>query len=170
MAGSKAVTGVFEYIDDVLSAAKTMREKALEHKVYSPALNHEIIHEVSPERSAVRFFTGLGGVTGLTAGFALAIWTSLDYPMRTSAKDIVSVPGFVVCGYEWTILYGGLMTLLGLLVLCGIPNVLRKVGYHPRFSDDRFGVVVDCDAAQVDEIKSIFEKAGAEEVVVSEGL
>jgi len=170
MSEVKAVTGVFEYVDQLLTATNEVKAKEYKFTVYSPALNHEIVHEISPERSHVRFFTGFGAVCGLIAGFTLAIWTSLDYPLRTSAKEIVSIPGFVVCGYEWAILWGGLATLTGMMILCKIPNLVRKVGYHPRFSDDRFGVVVNCPSEEVENLKNSLTKAGAEEVIVSEAL
>ncbi|MBX7144486.1 MAG: DUF3341 domain-containing protein [Oligoflexia bacterium] len=170
MRGSKAVTGVFKYIDDTTKAVKRVQAENLEYKVYSPVPNHEIEELTVPGKSPVRFVTGTGAVTGLVFGFALAILCSLDYPMRVSAKDVVSVPGFVVIGYECTILLGGIFTLLGLLHFCRIPDIFRKPGYDPRFSDDRFGVVVGCEPQQVDRVKAALSEAGAEEVSVDEGL
>jgi hypothetical protein len=170
MKGSKAVVGVFTHIDDTLSAIQVAKEREWDYRVYSPVPHHEIEEATMPDKSPVRFFTFVGAVSGLVGGFGLAIWTSLDYPMRVSAKDVVSVPGFVVIGYECTILLGGIFTLLALILFCKLPNLLRISGYDPRFSQDKFGVVVGCDGSMIEEVKGKLAKAGADEVHVREGL
>lgn len=170
MKGTKALVGVFTYMDDAISAVKLAKDSQLDFKVYSPVPNHELEHATYPERSPLRFITGTGAVTGLCAGFALAILCSMDWPMRVSAKDIVSIPAFIVIGYEWTILFGALFTLKGLLVLGRIPNPFKKVGFDPRFTQDKFGVVIGCENDDVDTLKQKLEKCGADEVLVKEGL
>jgi len=90
--------------------------------------------------------------------------------MRTSAKNIVSVPAFFVPGYEWTILFGGLGTLLAIFIFCKIPSVLRTAGYDPRFSHDKFGVVVACTGNQVEGVKKHLFDSGADEVDVRDSL
>lgn len=170
MSSAKVVVGVYAYIDDLAKAIKNIRDQHLSYKVYSPVPSHEIEELTLPGKSPVRFVTGFGAVFGITFGFALAILCSMDYPLRVSAKDIISIPGFVVIGYECTILLGGIFTLLALLHFCRIPDIFRKPGYDPRFSDDKFGIVVDCDKNAVDKIKAVLSEAGAEEIRVEEGL
>lgn len=170
MKGNKAVVGVFTYVDDVISAIKRVKDANLDYKVYSPVPNHELEHLTLPGKSPVRFVTGFGALAGITFGFFLAIWCSMDYPLRVSAKDIVSVPGFVVIGYECTILLGGIFTLLALLHFCRIPDIFRKVGYDPRFSDDKFGLVVGCERDDLESVQSVLVESGAEEVEVRDGL
>ncbi len=168
--GYKAVVGVFTYIDDLVRAIDVAKEKKLDYRVYSPVPHHLIEEATFPEKSPVRFITGTGAVTGLCFGFALAIMCSLDYPLRVSAKDVVSVPGFVVIGYECTILFGAIATLLAMLHFCRIPDILRKVGYDPRFSRDKFGIVLGCEGEQVDKTSKELKAAGADEVQVREAL
>ena len=170
MKGPKAVVGVYTFIDDALSAIDLAKASNLDYRVYSPVPHHELEEATLPGKSPVRFLTGAGAVMGCSAGFALAIWTSLDYPLRVSAKDVVSVPGFFVIGYECTILFGGIFTLLALLHFCRLPNILRKVGYDPRFSQDKFGVVIGCQSAMVDDLVARLHKTGADEIQVREGL
>jgi hypothetical protein len=90
--------------------------------------------------------------------------------MRTSAKNVVSIPAFFVPGYEWTILFGGLGTLMSILVFCRLPSVCRAAGYDPRFSNDKFGVVVACAGNQVDDVKRRMLDSGADEVDVRDSL
>jgi hypothetical protein len=170
MKGNKAVVGVFSYVDDAIKAIRRFQADKREITVYSPVPNHELEELVIPGKSPVRFVTLTGALAGLTGGFALCIWCAMDYPMRVSAKDVVSIPGFVVIGYECTILLGGIFTMLALLHFCRIPDIFRKVGYDPRFSDDKFGVVVGCDRDDLDQVQSVLTDAGAEEVQVRDGL
>lgn len=170
MKGPKAVVGVYTFLDDALAAIQLAKAGNLDYRVYSPVPHHDLEEATLPGKSPVRFLTAIGGILGCTAGFALAIWTSLDYPLRVSAKDVVSVPGFFVIGYECTILFGGIFTLLALLHFCRLPHLLRRVGYDPRFSQDKFGVVIGCQTQMVDEVVEKLRQTGADEVQVREGL
>lgn len=167
---SRAVVGVFTYMDDALEAVKKVKSANMDYRMYSPVPRHEIEEVTYPQKSPVRTFALVGAITGCTAGFALAILCSLDWPMRTSAKNIVSIPAFFVPGYEWTILFGGLCTMLAILILCRLPSVVRAAGYDPRFSNDKFGVVVACASSQVDDVKRGMLDSGADEVDVRDSL
>jgi hypothetical protein len=170
MKGTKAVVGIFTYLDDTIGAIKKVQAANFDYRVYSPFANHEIEEATSHTKSNIRIVSLVGAIVGLCAGFALAIMCSLDWPMRVSAKDIISIPGFVVIGYECTILFGAVATLLAMFHFCRIPDILRKVGYDPRFTNDKFGVVVGCDSAQVDEVMAQLKSAGADEVEVRDGI
>jgi hypothetical protein len=164
------VVGVFDYLDDTLKAVEATKEQSFDYRVYSPVPRHEIEEATFPKKSPVRFFTWAGGVTGLTFGFGLAVMCSLDYPLRVSAKDIVSLPGFFVIGYECMILFAALATFGALLHFCRLPNILRKAGFDPRFTDDKFGVVVSCERSDVEKVTANLRAAGAREVEVRDGL
>ena len=167
---TRAVVGIFTYMDDALEAVKKVKSANHEYRMYSPVPRHEIEEVTYPEKSPVRIVSLVCAITGCTCGFALAILCSLDWPMRTSAKNIASIPAFFVPGYEWTILFGGLGTLMAIFVFCKIPNVLRTAGYDPRFTHDKFGVVVACAGNQVDDVKKRMMDSGADEVDVRESL
>lgn len=170
MKGTKVVVGVFSYMDDMLNACRRVKEAGFEFKTYSPVPVLEASYLADDSRSDVRFITGTGALTGITFGFSLAILCALDWPLRTSAKDVISIPAFVPIGYECTILFGGLATLLAVLHFCRLPFISRKVGYDPRFSGDKFGVVVGCDSDQIEDISKKLRDSGAEEVEVQDGL
>ena len=168
--GNKVVVGVFSYLDDAMNAVKDAQKHDLDYRVYSPVPNHDLEALTYPEKSPVRLVTATGAVTGLIAGFSLAILCSLDYPLRVSAKNIISPPGFVVIGYECTILFGAIFTLLAMFHFCKIPDLFRKIGYDPRFSCDKFGVVVGCESSDIDQVKKRLLSCGAEDVDVRDGL
>jgi hypothetical protein len=167
---SRAVVGVFTYMDDALEAVQQVKASNMDYRMYSPVPRHEIEEVTYPEKSPVRRFSLIGAITGCASGFALAILCSLDWPMRTSAKNVTSIPAFFVPGYEWTILFGGLSTMLAILILCRLPSVIRAAGYDPRFSNDKFGVVVACAGNQVDDVRKRLLDAGADEVDVRDSL
>lgn len=167
---SRAVVGIFTYMDDALSAVKAVKSANFDYRMYSPVPRHEIEEVTYPQKSPVRLVALTAAITGCASGFALSIWTSLDWPMRASAKNIASIPAFFVPGYEWTILFGGVATLFSIFAFCGIPNVLRTAGYDPRFSHDKFGVVVACAGNQVDEVRQKMLASGADEVDVRDSL
>jgi molybdopterin-containing oxidoreductase family membrane subunit len=100
----------------------------------------------------------------MSSGFALTIWTALKWNLITGGKPVVSIPPFVVIAFELTILLGGLCTLLGLLVTARLPSLKGSPRYDPRFSVDRFGVEVTCEAAERGAIEHLLRGAGAEEV------
>ena len=170
MKGTKAVVGVFTYVDDAALAVKAAQTKKLDFKVYTPTYIPELDHLADTKRSKVAMFSITGALTGITAGFTLAILCGMDWPLRVSAKDIVAPPAYIVIGYETMILFGAIFTLLGLLHFCRLPDIFRKIGYDPRFSDDKFGVVIGCEPEQLDEVKLCLEKSGADEVRVEDGL
>lgn len=170
MRGTKAVTGVFTYHDDVLRAIGAAKEKNLDFEVYSPVPTAGILEATMPPKSPSRIFSLIGALLGFVAGWALPILCSLDWPIRVSAKDIVSLPAFFVIGYECTILFGAIFTLLSIVVLCRVPDVFRQVGYDPRFSGDKFGVVVGCDTNALDTVRDMLQGAGADEVQVRDSL
>jgi molybdopterin-containing oxidoreductase family membrane subunit len=106
----------------------------------------------------------VGALTGTASGFALTIWTALKWNLITGGKPVVSIPPFVVIAFELTILLGGLCTLLGLFVTAQLPSLRMSPRYDPRFSADRFGVEVTCDAAERRVVEDVLRSAGAEEV------
>lgn len=167
---TKVVVGVFSFVDDTLKAIDAIKQSGYTYKVYTPVPDPDIWEATVPAKSPVRFVTGVGALSGLVAGFALAIWTSLDWPMRTSAKTIASIPAFVVVGYEWTILWGAMFTLGAMFFFCRFPTIFRQPGYDGRFSGDKYGVVVDATPDVVESIKEKLHKSGAEEVHVTEAL
>jgi len=159
------VVGVFGTLDAALLALRELKAKGYDGlTVYSPVPNHELEDVLGHGVSPVRLFTLFGALSGTAFGFFYAIATSLDWPLVTGGKPIVSWPPFIVIGFETTILIGALATVAGMFLLAGLPKLGRAPGYDPRFSDDKFGVVAFGGPAQLAEAREIFAAAGAEEI------
>jgi Protein of unknown function (DUF3341) len=162
------VLGVFAHVDTASRAISDLRARGLGRvAVYSPVPLDEFEEALTGHalpRSPVRLFTLVGGLTGTAAGFALTIWTSLKWGLVVGGKPIVSIPPYVVIAFELTILLGGLCTLLGLLVTARLPAFRTPPRYDPRFTVDRFGVEVTCEAGERPAVEDVLRRAGAEEV------
>lgn len=164
---SASVLGVFAHVDTTVEAIRQLRAKGYpDLTVYTPAPVVDIEDEVERVRplSKVRLFTLIGGLTGTATGFFLTIWSSLIWSLITGGKDPVSYPPFIVIAFELTILFGGLSTVVAVLVLGRLPKIKRSPTYDPRFSLDRFGVAVSCPVDRADAVGALLTSAGAEEV------
>ena len=167
MAQAASVVGVFAHVDATVRAIQALRGRGLsDFSVYTPVPIEEIEEAVDHDKplSRVRLFTLIGGLTGTATGFFLTIWSSLKWNLVTGGKPIVSIPPFVIIAFELTILFGGLCTLLGLLVLGRLPKFRRSSNYDPRFTVDRFGIEVRCPSSMTEAARQCLREAGAQEV------
>ena len=156
---------IYDEAPKAAAAAYGVRALRLgEVTAYAPAPDHAIEAVLSRRVSPVRVFALIGGIVGCVLGFAVPIYTALDWPLITGGKPIVSMPPFVVIAFELTILLASLGAILGFLVLSGLPRLSSGLPYDPRFSVDRWGVLVACTADQVDLVRARLNEAGAEEV------
>lgn len=159
------VLGIFDGLPDAASAIERLRERGMKNlTVFSPAPRHELEHALEPPQSPVRLFTLVGGLTGAATGFALPIWTSIDWPLVTGGKPIISLPPFVIIAFELTILFGALATVAGLLITAGLPKARPRVVYDPSFSAGRFGVYAEVPPEETNEARALLQESGAAEV------
>jgi len=144
---------VFDLPGDVATVVTKLRGRGFSDiTTYSPAPFAEIEDAESPKPSAVRYFTLIGGLTGVFLGFLMQIWMSLDWPIKIAGKPFASIPPYVIIGFELTILFGGLLTAAGLFVVGGLFPRKLDPGYSSRFSAEEFGVVVKCQDRDVVEL------------------
>jgi molybdopterin-containing oxidoreductase family membrane subunit len=164
---TETVVGVFAHVDTTVKALEELRAKGYHDlEVYTPAPVHEIEEVMERGRpvSRVRLFTLIGGLTGTASGFILTIWSAMQWGLVTGGKPVASIPPFVVIAFELTILFGGLSTVLGMLLLGRLPRFWPSPAYDPRFSNDRFGVAVRCAVGRGASVSAILQTSGAEEV------
>jgi hypothetical protein len=159
--------GVFEYLDDAMEAVTKLKGQGFKVHAMTPTYFHELEEVVDERRSATRWVTLAGALLGCAGGFALCIWTSLDWPIITGGKEIVSLPPFVVIGFECTILIGSLFNLAALLAFSGLPKFVEEEGYDRRFSEDRIGLWVATAPDKARQAADLMKSAGAEEARVA---
>ena len=161
------VMGVFFYVDDAADAIHTLRQSGIGPiSVFSPIPHHQLEHAMEQGPSLVRWVTFAGGLVGITGGFALCIYSVLSWPLVVGGKELISIPPFVVIGYESMILLGALFNLLGMLALARLPQVKSKAPYDPRFTEDKIGIWVPCRGEAVRKVEAMMRGHQAEEVHV----
>jgi hypothetical protein len=164
---TQTVLGVFAHVDTTVQALETLKSKGYHDlTVYTPVPIHDIEEVLERDRpvSRVRLFTLIGGLTGTASGFLLTIWSAMQWGIVTGGKPVASIPPFVVIAFELTILFGGLATLIGMVVLGRLPRFRPTPTFDPRFTNDRFGVAVHCPPDRNGSVRDILRGAGAEEV------
>jgi len=146
MNGSKqGILASYEYLDSAVEAIAALRDAGFGRRAiraFAPVPEHDLEHAMGYHYSPVRVFALVGALTGTATGFALSLFTSLDWPLVVGGKPMVSIPAFVVIAFELTILFGALSTVIGLFINMRIPNIRPLVVYDPEFSAGRFGVYV----------------------------
>ena len=169
MSGNKSqrdILGIFAHTDCLMQALGKARDEGIEIRdVYSPVPNEEVLEFLHPKRSPVRFATFIGGVSGLVGGLALTLFTSMIWNLVVSGKPVTSVIPFLIVGFEGTILFGAIGTLLALLATARLPNIKFPTNaYRPEFSDDRFGLWLTSPSDKVDFTLNLLKEAGAVDV------
>ncbi|MEJ7810453.1 MAG: DUF3341 domain-containing protein [Gemmatimonadaceae bacterium] len=161
----RGVIGVFRELDAVVDAIGALRkQRAGEMTVYSATPRHELDHALHHGPSMVRRFTLLGGLTGATFGYWIAIWCSEYWPLVVGGKPIASWVPYTIFGFEMMVLVGSLSTVIGLFINARIPRLTMTVGYDRRFSDGDFGIWVACPPERQREVESALRANGAVEV------
>jgi len=155
---TQGILASFDYLDSAVEAIGALRKAGFKKRsitAYAPVPEHDLEHAMGYQQSPVRVFALVGALTGTATGFALAIFTSMDWPLVTGGKPIVSIPAFVVIAFELTILFGALSTVIGLFINTRLPHLRPLVVYDPEFSAGRFGVYVAASPEKMEEARRI---------------
>jgi hypothetical protein len=151
----------YEYLDSTVDTIKELRAKGFEEiTAFSPFPEHHIEEALGYKTSPIRLFTLVGGLTGAATGLAFTVYTSLDWPLVTGGKPILSIPAYVIPTFEMMILFGAFFTVIGVLWNMRIPELKSTVVYDPELSGGRFGVYVTAPPARMAEVRQILESNG----------
>ena len=158
MSARHGILASYDYLDSAVEAIEALREAGFKRRsirAYAPVPEHDLEHAMGYGQSPVRVFALVGALTGTATGFALAIFTAMDWPLVTGGKPIVSIPAFVVIAFELTILFGALSTVIGLFINTRLPHLRPLVVYDSEFSAGRFGVYVSASPDQLGRAREI---------------
>ena len=163
------LVGTFELPGPVADLAKRLRSRGYNDlEIYSPVPAPELDEALDEKPSRVRIFTLIGGLAGVTTGYAMTIWMANDWQIMLGGKPFSSIPPYTIIAFELSILFGGLMTALGLFVVGKLPRTKLDANYDRRFSAEEFGLVVRCRDRDVSEIDALLRASDAKEVEVVE--
>ncbi len=166
-AGYPSVLAVFSNAGRLVAAAKACCDAGFQvMETFSP-VKIEVLDEVLKQpKSPVRLFTLIGAVAGLAGGFWLAIGTALVNSLVVGGKPPVSLIPFCVVGFEGTILLGSVGNLIGLVACARLFRLETAPYYDPRFSRDKFGLLVSCGAGQIEQLQGLLSPTDPEEIHV----
>lgn len=165
MASRPELLGIFAHADALLAAISRLKESGGSIRtVFSPVPLHGLQEALKTRPSPVRYGTLLGAILGVLGGFSLAAYSNLQWEFITGGKPVLAWIPFVVVGFEFSILLGVLFTVGSMLIISRLPRFHLPGPYDPRFSVDRFGVLVDCREEEKEMFSSILRDSGAEEV------
>ena len=160
---------VYDRPDHIAEAVIRLKGRGYDDlETYAPAPFPELDDAVLEKPSLVRLFTLIGGLTGVVTGYALTIWMANDWQIMLGGKAFSSIPPYTIIAFELTILFGGVLTVLGLFGVGRIYPRKLDPAYSPRFSAEEFGLVVQCRDRDVVEIEGLMRENHAKEVTLVE--
>jgi hypothetical protein len=102
---------------------------------YSPFPVEGLAEALGSKSTIIPYITLTGGILGALSGYGLQFWVHvLALPINVGGRPLNSWPMFIPVTFEMAVLGAGLFTLVGLLVLNGLPQP-----YHPVFNVAAFG-------------------------------
>jgi hypothetical protein len=108
---------------------------------YTPYPVHEAEEILQVKTSPLRFFTLIGALSGLLFGFFITIWMSMDWPIIRGGKPIVAFPAFVIVAFELTVLFGGVISFIGYLLLSKLPSIKKII--EPEEYGNKFVILIE---------------------------
>ena len=164
MNSKKTISGSFEYVEDLVKCIEHFKKDNRKFITFSPIPNHEVEKALGQKKSSVGLFTLGGAITGLVFGFSLAVFTAAEWNLVLGGKPPVTLIPFFIIGFEFTILFGAIATLIGLIVSLKLPSYKKIKGYKPEFSVGHFGIAIQVDENEIPKITEILKLFGSKEV------
>ncbi|MCC6509112.1 MAG: DUF3341 domain-containing protein [Pirellulaceae bacterium] len=155
-----------EYSDenDLLDACRKVRDSGYTRTdAFAPFPIHGIDEALGIKPTILPWITLCCGLTGLTGALLMEYWmNAVSYPYIISGKPFFSLPAFIPVMFECTILFSAFSTVIGMVLLNGLPKFSNPVFTNPRFdraTDDRFFLWVDSRDRYFngDKVKSLLE-------------
>ena len=162
--------GVYELPGQIAAAVTQLRNRGYtDLETYAPAPFMEVEDAVDPKPSRVRLLTLIGGLVGVVTGYWITIWMANDWQIMLGGKPFSSIPPYTIIAFELTILFGGVLTVVGLFRFGKLrPKFKLDPHNSARFSAEEFGVLVRCRESDVQEIDTLLRDHQATEVTLVE--
>jgi len=125
----------------------------------------DILHK---PKSPVRIWTLIGAILGIVSGYTLAIATANTNKLIVGGKPPTAPIPYTIVGFEMLILFGTLATLIGLLYHSRLYKKRIHPYYDPRFSKDKYGILIACESNELNDLREVVLSENAEEFNVRE--
>jgi hypothetical protein len=139
----RGLLALYDNPDALIRAAAQAREHGYEGvDAFTPYPVHGLSEALGVRKSWVPYVTLVMGLSGAALGLWFQIWTSaVDWPLNVGGKPMVSLPAFIPVMFESGVLIGGTMTLVALILACGLPN-LKAPLLDRDITNDRFALYI----------------------------
>lgn len=169
----QGVLVVFDDPESILKAAAATRDQGFKQwDVFTPFPVHGMDEAMGLGRSNIPWITFTLGAIGCLSGLGIQLYTMVhNWPQNYGGKPFLAWPAFVPITFETTVFFAGIGTAVGALLLGGVLR-MRKKRFHPKFTDDRFGLFVSAKDPKfdIDKVRTMFDSFAPKEIkVVEEG-
>ena len=155
--------------NEITRAAAEVAGKGYEKfDVYTPYPLHGMDDAMGLKSSKVGYVSFTLGITGMLLALLMIWWmSSVNYPNIIGGKPFFSLPPAIPITFEGTILFTGIATVLGMLILFNqLPKInspLNDTDFMKHVSSDKFGLVIKADDDKFieSEVKNMFLAEGA---------
>lgn len=164
---TEAIHGViaeFDDQDDVLAAAEAAYAKGYRvMEAYTPHPIDGLSEAMGFTKNRVPLIVLLGGLAGGATGFGMQYFSCvIHYPLDIAGRPLNSWPAFIPITFELTILFASFASILGMLILNGLPRHHHPIFNAPHFegaSGDRFFLCVEAadPMFEAEGVKEFFE-------------
>jgi len=164
------ILAVFDERELMLAAVRKARADGFQRlTAYAPAYDQELVEIASraPLLGIGPFATG-AGVTGFLIGFGAIVWTVTRWPLlRLGGKPLIALPPFFVVAFEMLILFAAAATVASLALYAIGERPRAGAPYDSRFSDDSYGLWIECSPSRTGAVSETMRRLGATECRVS---
>jgi len=167
--GKTKVMAIFSSHEHFLKSVKKVYEAGY-HVVeaFSPLKIKEVSDILHKPKSPVRIWTLIGAILGIVSGYTLAIATANTNKLIVGGKPPTAPIPYTIVGFEMLILFGTLATLIGLLYHSRLYKKRIHPYYDPRFSKDKYGILIACESNELNDLREVVLSENAEEFNVRE--
>lgn len=158
----KAGLLVAEFVDGgaVTAAVRAAKEEGLTRiEAYGPHPMHDIEPLLGAHTLQIPIIAAIAAVSGAVGTYYMQYWmNAVDYPLNVGGRPLHSWPAFIPASIIVGVLASGAATLIGMLVLCGLPRLEHPLFALPGFeraTEDRFFVVIARADPRFDERKTV---------------
>lgn len=167
MATKKFVVGVFDEEGALFDAVRKVRRSGFRiHDVYTPFPIHGLDKVIGLRDTSLHTAGFIYGITGTTVAVSCMSWIfTKDWPLNIGGKPHFALPAWIPITFELTVLFSAVGMVLTFCYLCQLAPFVRKHHFHPRATDDKFVMVIDCAAKNNEsEVSDFLSRSGAADV------
>jgi len=163
----KFVVGLFDDEKVLFPAVKKVRKGGFKiHDVYTPFPMHGLDSAMGLRETSLHTAGFIYGITGtsIALGFMSWVFTS-SWPLNIGGKPHMPLPAFIPVTFEFTVLCAAVGMVLTFCYLCQLAPFVKKHHFHPRATDDKFVMVIECTTALTEaDATALLNQVGAHEV------